>query len=388
MIGKEKVAAAYKAAFGKGKIRYFFSPGRVEILGNHTDHNHGIAIASCIDRGITAAVEKNDDGAIQIASVGFKPFTFYTDELKYNPAEKGSTLALAKGVARAMKDAGYKIGGFRAALVSDIQAGSGLSSSAAFECLIAKILDVLYNEGKMEPGEMAKIGKFAENEYFGKACGLLDQSAIAFGGGNLLDFDSPNGVDVTPLQYHLPLHCFLINTGSSHEGLDALYKAIPDGMRNVAQNLLGVDYLADASKEDFFQAISRGNLAVKESDKLIAQHFYDECDRVRMGQKALNENDTLSFIRALAESQVSMATLLHNTMVPGQYNRSPQQAVDLATPHLHEGAARMSGGGFAGSVLCYCYAKDVEEFSHSMSAFYGQDNVYEIAFLDHGPEEF
>lgn len=387
MIAAKKAKTAFKKAFSRNPARVFFSPGRVEILGNHTDHNHGLAIASCIDRGITAAVRKNDDGCIQIASVGFRPFTFYVDELKLVEAEKGSSLALAKGVCRAMKDRGYQIGGFQAALISDIQAGSGLSSSAAIECLIAKILDVLYNDGNMDPAEMAAIGKYAENEYFGKACGLLDQSAIAYGGVNLLDFDSPKGVEVRPLQYHLPLHCFLINTGSSHAGLDALYKAIPDGMFKVAKDMLGVDYLRDSSKEDFMKAMSVGNLAVKEGDKLMAQHFYDECERVEAGAKALETNDSLSFLQALRESQISMATYLHNTMVPGKYMQSPQQAVDLATPFLKEGAARMSGGGFAGSVLCYCYPTNAPAFYKAISSYYGVENVYEIAFLDHGPVE-
>ena len=387
MIDAKKAKAAFKKAYGSSGARVFFSPGRVEILGNHTDHNHGQAIASCIDRGITAAVKKNDDGCIQIASVGFRPFTFYVDELQKKEEEKGSTLALAKGVCRAMKDKGYKLGGFQAALVSDIQAGSGLSSSAAIECLVAKILDVLYNDGEMDPGEMAAIGKFAENDYFGKACGLLDQSAIAYGGVNLLDFDTPNGVEVTPLQYKLPLHCFLVNTGSSHEGLDALYKRIPDSMYHVAQNLLGVEVLGDSSKEEFMKAICVGNMGVSESEKLVAQHFYDECERVANGAKALRENDALTFLQALRESQTSMACFLHNTMVPGIYEQSPQQAVDIATPELGAGAARMSGGGFAGSVLCYCYATEVSGFYNRMASLYGEANVYEIAFLDHGPIE-
>lgn len=387
MIGANKAVEAFKKAFGCGGARVFFSPGRVEILGNHTDHNHGQAIASCIDRGITAAVKKNDDGCIQIASVGFQPFTFYVDELDYCEKEKGSTLALAKGVCRAMKDRGYKIGGFQAALVSDIQGGSGLSSSAAVECLLVKILDVLYNEDSIDPGVMAAIGKYAENEYFGKACGLLDQSAIAYGGVNLLDFSDPSGVGVTPLPYKLPLHCFLINTGSSHAGLDHLYKAIPDAMFNVAKNLLGVETLGEASKKQFMLAVSRGNARVQEGQKLIAQHFYDECDRVAAGAKALKEGDSLSFLQALRESQTSMASFLHNTMVPGNYTRSPQQAVDLATPELGKGASRMSGGGFAGSVLCYCYPSEVTSFYNALSRVYGQDNVYEIAFLDHGPIE-
>ena len=387
MIEIKESKKAFKEAFKTGANRFFFSPGRVEIIGNHTDHNLGQAIAACLDRGITAAVKKNNDDCIQITSVGYRPFTFYTDELEYDESEKGSTLALAKGVLRAMKDRGFKIGGFQAALMSDIQPGSGLSSSASIECLIAKIEDDLYNGGKMEPGVMAEICRYAENTYFGKPCGLLDQSAIAFGGINLLDFSSGSGVKCTPLKYEMQLRCVLVNTGSSHQGLDHLYAAIPQAMRHVATNLLGVNYLGQATAEQFMRSVSVPNLSVAEGAKLMAQHFYDECERVKAVQKALEINDTFTFLQKIRESQVSMAGFLHNTMIPGQYTHSPQQAVDLADKFAGKGAARMSGGGFAGSVLCYVYNSDIGKFIRALGSYYGIENVYEIKFLDHGPKE-
>ena len=387
MIDAKQTKKAFKAAFGGGKTRDFFSPGRIEVVGNHTDHNHGLAVGACIDRGITASVRKNGDGCIQISSVGYKPFTFYTDELKYKESEKGTTMALAKGVLRGLKERGYKIGGFQAALMSDIQPGSGLSSSACLECLIAKIIDVLYNDGDIYPKIIAEIGQYAENVYFGKPCGLLDQTAIAFGGVNLLDFGAENGIDVTPLAYRFPLKSVLINTGSSHEGLDALYARIPADMHLVAENMLGVEYLGEASEEEWMQVVSTGNLSVPESAKLTAQHFFDENKRCKTVVKALNERDSLSFLQAIRESQLSMSTFLHNTMVPGKYTHSPQQAIDLATPFVGQGAVRMMGGGFAGSVLAYVYPSDLEKFKEAMISYYGPNNVYEISFWDKGPAE-
>ena len=387
MIEPKQTKRAFQAAFGKGKTRDFFSPGRIEVVGNHTDHNHGLAVGACIDRGITASVKKNDDGCIQIASVGYKPFTFYVDELKYKASEKGTALALTKGVLFGLKERGYRIGGFQAALMSDIQSGSGLSSSACFECLIAKIIDVLYNDGDIDPKIIAEIGQYAENVYFGKPCGLLDQTAIACGGVNLLDFGAEDGIGVTPLQYHLPLKNVLINTGSSHEGLDALYARIPQDMRLVAENILGVTYLGQASEEEWMRAVSTGNLAVSESAKLTAQHFFDENKRCHTVVKALKENDSLTFLQALRESQLSMTTFLHNTMVPGQYTRSPQQAIDLATPFVGQGVVRMMGGGFAGSVLAYVYPADLAKFKEAMASYYGEKNVYEISFWPKGPSE-
>ena len=387
MINQKEVKELFVATFGEGAVRNFYSPGRVEIMGNHTDHNHGVALTTAIDRGISACVKANQDGCIQIASAGYRPLTFYIDELDFNPEEKGTTLALAKGVCRGMKDRGFKLGGFQAALKSDIQGGSGLSSSASLECLLIKILDVLYNDGKMDPGVMAAIGKFAENEYFGKSCGLLDQTAIAYGGVNYIDFhqDPPA---VKTHKFEPPFVSVLINTGSSHEGLDDLYAAIPAGMKEVANKLLGVDYLGQVSKEQYLHLACQPINGISEFSKLKANHFYDECDRVDQAAKALYEKTPESFLTAVRGSQFSMTALLQNTMVPGQYQHSPQQCVDIGNRFNPNGAMRMNGGGFAGSVLAYVRPEEEESFIKAMASYYGEANVYRINWFNAGPIEF
>lgn len=386
MIAKKEVKALFDKTFGEKECRYFYSPGRVEIMGNHTDHNHGQALTAAIDRGITAAVAKNNEGCIQIASEGYRPITFYTDELVAKTEEKGTTMALAKGVLRCLKDKGYEIGGFQAALKSDIQAGSGLSSSASLSCLIAKIIDCLYGDGEMDPGDAAEAGRFAENVYFGKSSGLLDQTAIAYGGVNHIDF-ADNPPTVNGHSFDCPFACVLINTGSSHEGLDDLYASIPGAMKRVANELLGVDYLGQVSREEYLRLVPTPKKEVSEYDKLKATHFYEECRRVYDTTKALMENDPVSFLTAIRESQFSMTSLLMNTMVPGQYEHSPQQCVDIGAKFNPRGAMRMNGGGFAGSVLAYVPKEEVERFIYDMSSYYGQNNVYPISWFKQGPVE-
>jgi len=387
MILAEQAKQLYSESFGKEKTRVFFSHGRLEIIGNHTDHQGGLCLVAGCDLGITAAVRPNKDGAIRMVSEGYAPFQFYLDELALRKGEKGTTIALAKGVLSRMKELGFKIGGFSAALKGDLPAGSGLSSSAAVEALLVKIIDALYNNDDIDPLLSAKIGQYAENVFFGKPCGLLDQIGCCYGNMAYVDFGDPDNVLVEPIPYNLPLKVILIHTGGSHAGLDDLYASIPSDMFSVAHNVLGVERLADATMMEFMQRVCVPNPSVSERAKLRAQHFYDECARVRSARKALIEKDPGTFIQDIRLSQESSHALLANTFVPGRYEQSPQQAVDIANKIIGHGGARIMGGGFAGSAICFVYPDDAKEFVQNMSRYYGASNVIPMTIVKGGPVE-
>ena len=387
MVLAEEAKKLYEKSFGKHRTRIFYSHGRLELLGNHTDHQGGVCLVAGADLGITAAVTKNSDGAIRFVSEGFAPFMFHLDELKLRKGEVGTTIALVKGVLTGMKAEGFRIGGFTAALRSDLPAGAGLSSSAAVEALICRIVDDLYNDSDMDPMEMAKISQFAENHFFGKPCGLLDQIGVCYGGVNYLDFKDPENIVVESIPYTLTLRPVLIKTGGSHAGLTHLYAAIPADMKTVAQNLLGVERLGDSEMKEFLMRVSVPCPGVSERAKLRAQHFFDECKRVEEARKALNEKDSGTFLQDIRYSQESSRALLCNTMVPGQYERSPQQAVDLANRIIGKGAVRIMGGGFAGSVLAFVYPTELDEFVRALSRLYGKKNVLPLSFEQGGPRE-
>lgn len=387
MILADEAKQLYQELFGNGHPRIFYSHGRLELIGNHTDHQGGVCLVSGVNLGITAAVVPNKDGAIRMASKGYSPFLFHTDELAKRVREEGTTLALCKGVLFKMKAMGYQIGGFTAALVSDLPSGSGLSSSAAVEALICEIVNVLYNKGKVTTIEKAVISQFAEREYFGKPCGLLDQIGVCFGGISYVNFNDHGDLRIEPVPYNVPLVPVLVNTGGSHSGLTDYYASIPNDMFSVAHNMLRVKKLSDATMEDFLRKVCIPNDGVSERAKLRAQHYYDECRRVDEARQALTNGDSATFLNDIRMSQESSKGLLANTMVPGRYEQSPQQAVDTANQIIGHGAARIMGGGFAGSILCFLYPDDVDEFVLNMSRYYGKGNVVSLSIEEGGPKE-
>ena len=385
MIDITGANALYLSSFPKAKTSYFYSHGRLEILGNHTDHNHGLCLVAGVDLGITACVAPRDDGIVSIISQGYRPFLFPVSDLSPSPRDRSSTRGLTRGVLAGMRKLGFKVGGFSAALVSDIPAGSGVSSSACFESLIAHIEDVLYNGKILSPLAMAKIGQFAENEYFGKPCGLLDQIGTSFGGMCYLDFGGLDGVLVEQVPFSFPLDITLVNTPSSHAGLNDLYASIPADMKAVARNVFGKETLRDVKKADFARGICLPSVGVSERAKLRAQHFFDENDRVKDALASLRSGNVVSFLEDVRRSEASSEALLANTMVPGRYENSPQEAVDRANKILKNGACRIMGGGFAGSIIVFTPASETSALREKMGEKYGAKNVIPATIVDGGP---
>lgn len=376
----------YREEFGSEKTIGYFSHGRLELLGNHTDHNGGLCLVSAASIGITAAVAENRDGRVRVASKGFKHFSFYLDEAKARASEVGSSVALTRGVISTLKECGYKVGGFSAALVSDILPGAGVSSSAAYSLLVAQIENDLYNGGKIDALTLARVARVAENEYFGKPSGMLDQIGCGYGGVNFLDFSTPIP-SIEPISWGLGLDIVLINTGSSHENLTPYYASIRNDMQTVAKTLFGAERLCEATRHDFMARIGSYAPSLSEVAKLRAQHFYDENERVLNARKAILEHDEFTFLEQVKSSELSMEAYLHNTMVPGKYDHSPQQCVDLARKFIGKGACRAMGGGFGGSVICFLFKQDTASFIKAMASYYGKENVIKLSIPQEGPKQ-
>jgi len=384
-MSASKTKQLFEKAFGSLPSERVYSHGRLEIVGNHTDHNHGLCLVAGASMGIEAEVAKTDSGIVRIVSEGYPSFSFSSSDLAKRPEEAGTSLAITRGILFGLKEKGFGVGGFSAALTNDIFPGAGVSSSACYESLIVSILSHLYNGGLVSPIDMAKIGQFAEREYFGKPCGLLDQVGTSFGGIDFLDFKSTEEPIVEPMKWDLPLKIVLVNTGGSHANLTPLYASIPSDMFAVAQKIFGKSNLREVPAPVFFKAIAHPLDGVSELAKLRAQHFFDENQRVLTARKAVLEHDVGAFLEAISLSSLSSTSFLQNTIANGDYEHSPQKALDLAKNHLSGGACRIMGGGFAGSIICFLPPEKAEAFKKAMGEYYGSRNVVSVSIVDGGP---
>ena len=357
-----------------GNVLLVSAPGRTEIGGNHTDHNRGRVLAAAVNLDTLAAVSPRDDNKVEIYSDGYPALNLDLSDLTVHEEEKGTTAALIRGVAARMKELGYRIGGFDACVTSSVASGSGLSSSAAFEVMVCAMLDALYNGFSIDYKLRAKISQYAENVYFGKPSGLLDQMASSAGGLVTVDFkhDDP---EVRPINFNfaaLGYSLVVVATGGSHADLTDAYAAIPDEMKQVAA-YFGEPYLRRVRHEEFIQAIPE--LRGKVSDRAIlrAMHFYQENDRVTRQVEALNRGDLFAFLWEIICSGRSSYMYLQNV-----YAKPEDQSLSLALALaeetlLHEdGAWRIHGGGFAGTTLNFVPQKALDSFVKTMEAAFGQ----------------
>lgn len=355
-----------------------FSPGRLEILGNHTDHNHGHCLVAGCSLGIHGACASTA-GRVVISSEGYGSLSFSVNDLAYKEEEKGTSIALAKGVLFALKEKGYKIGGFKAAINSDIFPGAGVSSSAAYELFVAECENVFYNDGRIPLIEKAKAGQIAENKYFGKASGLLDQCGSSFGGVQYLDFKDPANVGVESLPYPTWLpQIVLVNPGASHSKLSDLYSQMPNDMWLVAKEVFQTKYLADVDSQKALEVLSRPLKGIPERARLRALHFFGEDKRVQAAREAFLRKDLRGFLSLEKETEHSQETLLQNVMVPGHYEGSPLEAVNRANLFLKKGAARVMGGGLVGSIIAFVPAEELTVFLNGMEGYYGKDRVVPV----------
>ena len=355
--------------------------GRVEILGNHTDHNHGLCIAATCDLQIYGYLKERKNNTVEIYSIGYTPCLVSLDDLEPLPEDFASSRGLVKGIARYFLDHGYQIGGFSLYTDSSIFPGAGVSSSAAFESLIGQIFNVLFNDGKISKISLAKAGQFAENNYFGKKSGLLDQIGTGFGDISYIDVENIANPCVETIDFPFDdLHFVIVNTGGSHAALNDLYSSIPENMWSAAKKI-GHEFLREGTLQEIGLC---PNLTKMEYNR--AKHFYDENERVTIMKRALLNKDRNLFLKLVNESRKSSTELLKNMMVGDQYEGSPLQACDRAMKIMeNKGACRINGGGFAGSIICVVPTEYLETFIQQMSEFYSENNVKEVHINKNGP---
>lgn len=361
----------------EGCVYMISAPGRAEIGGNHTDHNNGKVLAAAVNLDTLAAVTPREDMLANIHSEGYDPISVSLEQLSPVDGERGTTSALVRGVAARFVELGRAIGGFDAVVCSNVRSGSGLSSSAAFEVMLCSIFDELYNaDSKMDAKTRAQVSRYAENVYFGKPSGLLDQMASSVGGLAFIDFKEEDPC-VKPLQYDFAAKDYamvVVSPGGSHDDLTDYYSAIPEEMRAVAE-CFGEKQLRRVSPEQFMQSLCmvREKLRGRNADRSImrALHYFNENRRVCGEVAALQNDDIDEFLRLIIESGRSSYDYLQN-VYPTPDREELSLALMLAETHLSGcGAWRVHGGGFAGTTLNFVPQRKLVGFVKDMEAVFG-----------------
>ncbi len=364
------------------KVYHFSAPGRTEIGGNHTDHQHGCVLAAAVDMTTTAEVTLNGTKRIRVNSEGYKPVEIDLSDLAVKGSEKNTTAALIRGVAAAFAQRGYKLAGFDAKVSSTVLPGSGLSSSAAFEVLIGRILNGLFADHAVSAIEIAQIGQYAENVYFGKPSGLMDQMASSVGGLVFIDFADPKRPIVEKIDHDFA-HCgytlCIIDSGADHADLTAEYAAIPAEMKNVAA-YFGKDVLRDVDEQEFYARLADVRKAVGDRAVLRAMHFFDENRRVQMQVRVLKNDNFAAFLNYVNESGNASWELLQN-ITPLGATAHQEMAFTLALCRKllgDEGAVRVHGGGFAGTALAFVPSEQFERFKNAMDSAIGSGRTQKL----------
>lgn len=365
------------------EIRMFSTSGRTEIAGNHTDHQRGHVLCASVDLDIIAMVSPNQDNIIRLKSEEYETMDVI-DLSIMSPLDKEAyhSSSLIRGIAAELSNRGYKTGGFDAYTTSRVPKGSGLSSSAAFEIMIATIINFLYNDGNIQPVTMALVSQYAENHFFGKPCGLMDQCGCSVGGLMTIDFEKPGEpvVDAISVDFENYGYSLIIsNTGGSHADLNDDYASIPLDMRKVA-GFFGKEVLRDVSIESFMSSIQ--DLRSKVGDKAIlrAMHFFADDQKVTLQANALKNNDIDTFLRLVNESGLSSWTYLQNIYslkLPEEQSIALGLAISKSILKAR-GACRVHGGGFAGTVQAFVPNDLVDEYISSMEKVFGEHNSWKL----------
>ncbi len=391
----EKLKEKYLQQFDNIKnTRIFSAPGRIEIGGNHTDHNNGRVLTGSINLDSIAMAAVSGNNTVTLYSEGYiNPFVVNVNNLAVIEKEKGTTQALIRGIAASLNKRGYKTGGFNASITSDVLPGSGLSSSASIEVLIAKIFNSLFNDNKIPADILAQSGQYAENVFFGKPSGLMDQMACAVGGIISIDFKNPK----TPLTEKVAFdfdkqgyNLLVVNTKGSHENLTDDYAAIPAEMKAVA-NELGKDVCREISMADLLSKMN--TLREKTGDRALlrAFHFIRENERVVEQVSALKENNFNKFLKLINDSGNSSFKWLQNIFTN---NNIKEQNITLALAlseyyidQIGEGACRVHGGGFAGTIQAFLPKSSLDGYRKLIEPVFGKDSIYVLNIRKYGTIE-
>ncbi len=385
---QQEFSALYGEASG---TRFFTAPGRTEVCGNHTDHNHGKVLAAGVSLDVIAAAAATDKTAVRVKSAGFPEDIISLETLLPVPEEQNTSAALIRGVAAGFVRRGYKIGGFNAYTTSDVLKGSGLSSSAAFEVLIGTIFNHFYNNGAISAVEIAQIAQFAENEFFGKPSGLMDQMASSVGGFITIDFAVPDKpvIQEIPFDFANSHHRLcVVDTHGDHADLTPDYASIPAEMRAVAK-FFGKNFLSELTKEQVLCALPELRTACSDRAVLRALHFFDDNARVDAEAAALAGGDFAEFLRLVNASGDSSWKYLQNLSSP---EHPAQQGLCMALYCARQalcgrGACRVHGGGFAGTIQAFVPEDLLESFQTEMNRVFGENSCHVLAVRQVGGTE-
>ena len=376
----------HKEIFNTTDVEYYSSPGRIEIVGNHTDHQGGKVLCAAINFDTLASVSARTDGIIEVKSKGYPMLRVDTASVNFSASEIGTSTALIKGVVDYFLHTNKKVGGFSACMTSSVPKGSGVSSSSSFELVIAEILNVMYNGGSLDAIFKAKASQYAENTFFGKPCGLMDQSAIALGGVNLIDFaDFENPVVERADWDFKDLDIYVIATGGDHSNLTDDYAAIPYEMKEVA-TLFGAKLLHEIPSDRWER--DKQNIKGKVSERafLRAEHYFEENARVENAVKAIDNCDEKAFLDIVNESGLSSRYKLQNTYSPAGKNKNLENALDSVVRIDGVVASRVHGGGFAGTILVFA-KKSASGVEAALTLMFGEGNVFKLAIRPTGAEK-
>ena len=368
---------------------YFFSaPGRTEISGNHTDHQHGCVLAAAVNLVTVAEVTLNHSDLIRVQSEGYPVVEVELNDLSVHEEEQNTTAALIRGVVAAFSQRGAVLQGFDARVRSSVLPGSGLSSSAAFEVLIGTICNELFFDKKLSAVEIAQMGQYAENVYFGKPCGLMDQTASSVGGMVFIDFENPDSPVVERIDFDFAAagHALcIIDSGADHADLTEEYAAIPGELKNVCK-FFGKEVLRDIPEADFFAALPELRHRMPDRAILRAIHFYQENSRVQRQAQALQDGDFDTFLRLVSESGRSSWMYLQN-ITPTGATEHQDVAVTLAlcdTLLQGHGAFRVHGGGFAGTVQAFVPLEMLDSFKEGIERVLGKGKCHVLSIRPEG----
>jgi len=378
----------YEKLFGEDSVEIFSAPGRTEICGNHTDHQNGMVLAASINLDAIAIVGEKTDSTVEFISEGYDPIRTDICNPEVIEKEMGTTTALIKGVVKGFLNRGYKTGGFKAYVTSDVLGGSGLSSSAALESIIGTILSGMYNDMKVSATEIAIIGQYAENVYFGKPCGLMDQMACSVGGFVHIDFANPQAPVVNKIDYDIQEKGYrlcIVDTKGSHANLTDDYAAIPLEMKQVAA-LFGKELLGEISLDEFLNQLPNVYKKVGDRAVLRAFHFLTENNRVKKAADALKKDAFEEFLSVIKESGASSYKYLQN-VYSNRFEQEQAVSVSLALSEHYlqgNGVCRVHGGGFAGTIQAFVKKEAVDGYKEFIESVLGDGTCHVLQIRKYG----
>lgn len=383
-----KLLELFEETFSEREVAVYSAPGRSEVCGNHTDHQKGQVLATSINLDAVAVVSYNDENKIRIVSDGYPMLRVDLTNLEKKAEDEGTSVGLIKGVAYGLSKEGYRISGFNAYVTSDVLIGAGLSSSAAFETMVGTIISGLFNNMEISAVKIAQAGQYAENVFFGKPCGLMDQMACSVGGLIHIDFKDVKNpvVEKVTVDFGKYNHSLcIVDTKGSHQDLTADYAAVPKEMKEAAA-YFGKEVLREVDEREFYKNISKVRSAVNDRAVLRAIHFFEENRRVENIVEKLNEGNFEAFLQLIAASGNSSFKYLQNVYTNHDV-ANQGVSVGLAASELAlkgAGASRVHGGGFAGTIQAFVPDEMVEEYREFMDNVFGKGSCHVLKVRKYG----